>query len=69
MEGSGGLYFHRVKRRGVVVRYLWHGGDDDDAVWRDKITRRYALTYVDGGNGTPYTGGKNEYDQVIRPVY
>jgi hypothetical protein len=30
---------------------MWHelrGGDDDDPAWRDKITRRYAVTYFKG---------------------
>jgi hypothetical protein len=45
--------------------YELRGGDDDDPEWKNKITRRYAVTYIKGaGNGT-----KNEYGQLIRAVY
>jgi hypothetical protein len=45
--------------------YELRGGEDDDAKWKNYITRRYALTYEKGtGHGTV-----NEYGQTIREVY
>jgi hypothetical protein len=45
--------------------YELRGCDDDDPAWKDKITRRYAVTYVKG----PGHGTVNEYNQLIRLVY
>jgi hypothetical protein len=46
--------------------YELRGGDDDDAAWRGKITRRYALTYIKGSETDAII---NQYNQLIRPVY
>jgi hypothetical protein len=46
----------------------WHeirGGDEDNNDWKDKITRRYAVSYFKGSNHATV----NEYGQVIREVY
>jgi archaellum component FlaG (FlaF/FlaG flagellin family) len=46
----------------------WHelrGGDDDNPVWKDRITRRYAITYFKGSEHSTV----NEYGQLIREVY
>jgi hypothetical protein len=45
--------------------YELRGCDDDDPAQKNKITRRYAVTYVKG----PGHGTVNEYDQLIRSVY
>ncbi|MDR1096222.1 MAG: bacterial Ig-like domain-containing protein [Spirochaetaceae bacterium] len=45
--------------------YELRGSDEDNATWKDKITRRYAVTYI---NGSP-DATKNQYGQTIRDVY
>jgi hypothetical protein len=45
--------------------YELRGGDDDDGTWQNYITRRYAITYI---NGSVHTS-TNEYQQIIRDVY
>ncbi|MDR3123477.1 MAG: hypothetical protein LBU16_06835 [Treponema sp.] len=45
--------------------YELRGGDDDNAAWKNYITRRYAVTYFKGSD----YGTINEYGQYISEVY
>jgi hypothetical protein len=45
--------------------YELRGGDDDDPAVKDRITRRYAVSYF----STHDSGSVNEYGQLIRKVY
>jgi hypothetical protein len=64
----GVVWMQEDKNGNGLPDEMWHelrGGDDDDSAWRDKITRRYAVSYFK----TPDSGTINEYGQLIRKVY
>jgi hypothetical protein len=65
---AGVVWMQEYRNGNGIPDEMWYelrGGDDDDPAWKNKITRRYAVTYIKG----PGHGTVNEYGQVIREVY
>jgi hypothetical protein len=67
-QEAGVVWMQEDKNGNGLPDEMWYelrGSDEDNATWKNKITRRYAVTYI---NGSP-NATKNQYGQTIRDVY
>jgi hypothetical protein len=65
---AGTVWMQEDRNGNGLPDETWHelrGGDEDDPAWKDRITRRYAVTYFKGSDHSTV----NEYGQLIREVY
>ena len=65
---AGIVWMQEDKNGNGLPDEMWYelrGSDEDSPAWKDKITRRYAVTYF----RTDDHGSINEYGQLIREVY
>jgi hypothetical protein len=64
----GVVWMQEDKNGNGLPDEMWYelpGGEETHPIWKDQITRRYALTYFK----TNDQGSKNEYGQIIKEVH